>query len=146
MTTEQQIKIADQIEISNNRIVDEIKKGTSKEGMDKIQQLENYKILSLLGPEVMNYTAKCGENFANVVSSGETRFLEANYKIDSSAANRFRLLQYNKYKNFYQQFLLYGFIESKTIDQISKVSKFYDSISHLRPTHHYFQRNILKNI
>jgi hypothetical protein len=123
----QQLAIAREFENAENLLVGDLKQAKLPEEIDKAQQLSQAKIYLLIGKGIIEYTAKKSDGFAKAVSSGEVKYIQQVYNIDTGFASKFRNLQRNKYKRLYQQYLLYCFNKEKLHDKIAEISQFFDS-------------------
>jgi hypothetical protein len=137
LTEAQQINLAELFEITDALLVKDLKEGKTPGEIDSAQHFAQLKISMIIGPDMIAYSAKKADGFANAASGGETKYMQQAYNLDTGLAAKMRVLQFNKYKKMYQQFLLYEFNGTIAEKKIAEASKRFDSLAFtMYPTLH----------
>jgi hypothetical protein len=137
LTEAQQIALAEQFEIANSLLVNDLKEGKTQREIDSAQQRTQIPIGMILGKDMLTLSSKKAEGFARAASLGEVKYMQDTYNLDTGLVAKIRILQFNKYKRFAQQYFLYGFNERVASEKIAAASKQFDSLSFtIYPTLH----------
>lgn len=129
LTEGQQISLAEQFDSFDALLIRDLRAGKTPREIDSVQNAAQLKISMIVGPEMLNYTAKKAEGFARLASSGEIKYMQQAYMLDTGLASKMRTLQFNRYKKVYQTYMLYGSNEKIATEKIADATKRFDSLA-----------------
>jgi hypothetical protein len=129
LSDSQQVKLAAEFEMADSLLAISLKQNISRAEIDSAQLNSQVKIAMIMGKDMFPYTLKKASRFASAASNGEIKYLKQEYGLDTSLAAKLRAMQFNKYRGMFQQYLLYGFNETKAQDKIADLAKNFDSLS-----------------